>query len=114
MKLTATQLRRIIAEEVSRLTEGVPMQTIEVTPYGKTPGTKMPINVGLNYSNTAVRVEFGRGGIDYSIELDPDAVANLCEAMTAVAEHLGGFGVQVTPGADEAPPVSTSMPGRRI
>ena len=109
MKLSATQLRSIIAEEVSRLTESASMQTITVTPWGTKRDRPMRINVGLNYSNTAILVDFGA----YKIELEPEDAKKLTDAITAASADTGGFGVQVTPGADEAPRGSSSMPGRR-
>jgi hypothetical protein len=108
MKLTATQLRRIIAEEVSRLTESRTV-TVDVIPHDST--RRMFITLNPGPVPGTVKLQFGSSGSPIILK-EVDAL-RLGAALNEY-EYTGGFGVQVTPGADEAPPVSTSMPGRRI
>jgi hypothetical protein len=105
MKLTATQLRRIIAEEVSRLTE---TETVTVLPHGSSARMYITINPGP-VEGTA-RLDFGK---NYNITLKMADAVSLGQALTNY-KYMDGFGVQVTPGDSEGPEQPVTMLGRKI
>jgi len=79
MKLTATQLRRIIAEEVSRLTEGEALQLFDVVEQRKvTAGVVPDPTIG------AVTLNFMVGAaMAYSVNLSPKDASALGSMLSA-------------------------------
>lgn len=86
MKLTATQLRRIIAEEVSRLTEGEPFFTVT----DRRTLDRVHINVGAGRRAGEVEVDMGIKG---TLTLSTTDALKLGEALV---KALGGLGAPGT------------------
>jgi hypothetical protein len=98
MKITVSQLRRIIKEEVSRVLSEAPRGEIEIgTLYagagGMLGGVVDKLIVSYNNATDVVKVEVGAGeAIDSSQEFSPDDVRGIMAAIkTAIADPIYSF-----------------------